>query len=75
MAEKCEHKSRETLEKKVLDVEEIPAAYCATVTKTTCQMLMNAKTVAISGPRPKRKRSLIRLLFQRDKSVSLHFVF
>jgi hypothetical protein len=43
MAEKCEHKSKKMLEKKVTDVEESPAAYCATITKTTYQILYECK--------------------------------
>jgi hypothetical protein len=43
MAEKCEHKSKKMLEKKVTDVEELPAAYCATITKTTYQILYEYK--------------------------------
>ena len=43
MTGKCEHKSKKTLEKKVLNVEEIPAAYAATVTKTTYQMTFECK--------------------------------
>jgi hypothetical protein len=43
MAEKCEHKSKKMLEKKVIDVEELPAAYCATITKTTYQILYECK--------------------------------
>lgn len=43
MAGACEHKSKKVLEKKVLDVEELPAAYCATITKTTYQMLYECK--------------------------------
>ena len=31
------------LEKKVTDVEELPAAYCATITKTTYQILYEFK--------------------------------
>ena len=38
MSERCEHKSKKMLEKKVIDVEELPAAYCATITKTTYQL-------------------------------------
>ena len=43
MAEKYEHKSTKSVEKKVLDVEELPAAYCATITKTTYQILFEYK--------------------------------
>ena len=43
MAGKCEHKSRKMLEKKVTDVEELPAAYCATITKTTYELLYECK--------------------------------
>jgi len=43
MAEKCEHKSKKMPEKKVTDVEELPAAYCATITKTTYQILYECK--------------------------------
>ena len=43
MAGKCEHKSKKTLEKKVANVEEIPCAYAATITKTTYQMLYECK--------------------------------
>jgi hypothetical protein len=42
-AEKCEHKSKKLVEKKVIDVEELPAAYCATITKTTYQILYECK--------------------------------
>jgi len=43
MSEKCEHKSKKMLEKKVIDVEELPAAYCATITKTTYQLAYECK--------------------------------
>jgi hypothetical protein len=43
MAAKCEHKSKKVLEKKVLNSEEVPAAYAATITKTTYQMLYECK--------------------------------
>ena len=45
MAEKCEHKAKKMLEKKSTDVEELPAAYCATITKTktTYQILYECK--------------------------------
>lgn len=43
MSEKCEHTSKKTLEKKVVDVEELPGAYCATVTKTTYEMIYECK--------------------------------
>jgi len=43
VAEKCEHKSKKLVEKKVIDVEELPAAYCATITKTTYQILYECK--------------------------------
>jgi hypothetical protein len=40
MVGKCEHKSKKVLEKKVVNVEEVPCAYAATVTTTTYQMPM-----------------------------------
>ncbi len=43
MAGKCEHKSKKVLEKKVINVEEVPCAYAATVTNTTYQMLYECK--------------------------------
>ncbi|HSB04363.1 MAG TPA: hypothetical protein VLK23_04155 [Thermodesulfobacteriota bacterium] len=43
MTERCEHKSRKMLERKVLDEEEIPCAYAATVTKTTYEMLFECR--------------------------------
>lgn len=43
MVEKCEHKSKKLLEKKVMNVEEVPAAYCATITNTTYQMMYECK--------------------------------
>jgi len=43
MGEKCEHKSKKVLEKKVISEEELPAAYCATITKTTYQMTSECK--------------------------------
>jgi len=42
-AEKCEHKSKKMVEKKVMAVEELPAAHCATITKTTYQILFDCK--------------------------------
>jgi hypothetical protein len=39
MAEKCEDKSKKTLEKKKIDEEELPCAYAATVTTTTFEIL------------------------------------
>lgn len=35
MSEKCGHKSKKTLEKKVINQEELPCAYAPTVTTTT----------------------------------------
>jgi hypothetical protein len=43
MVEKCDHKFKKVLEKKVINLEEVPAAYCATLTKTTYQMLYECK--------------------------------
>jgi len=43
MSEKCEHKSKRVLEKKVTNVEEVPCAYAATVTNTTYQMFYECK--------------------------------
>ena len=43
MVGKCEHKSKKVLEKKVVNVEEVPCAYAATVTTTTYQMLYECK--------------------------------
>jgi len=43
MTEKCEHKSRKMLQRKVLDEEEIPCDYAATVTKTTYEMVFECK--------------------------------
>jgi hypothetical protein len=43
VAEECEHKSKKSVEKKVIDVEELPAAYCATITKTMYQILCGCK--------------------------------
>jgi hypothetical protein len=38
MVEKFEHKPKELLEKKVIDGEEEPCAYAATITNTTHQL-------------------------------------
>ena len=43
MAEKCQHKAKKMLEKKATDVEELPAASCATITKTTYQIFYECK--------------------------------
>ena len=43
MVGKCEHKPKKVLEKKVVNVEEVPCAYAATVTTTTYQMLYECK--------------------------------
>jgi len=43
MSEKCEHKSKKMLEKKVMSEEELPGAYCAIVTKTTYQLVYECK--------------------------------
>ena len=39
----CEHKSKKTLEKKVINQEELPCAYAATVTTTTYEILYECK--------------------------------
>lgn len=43
MAGNCEHKSKKVVGKKVINVEEIPAAYAATVTQTTYEMSYECK--------------------------------
>jgi hypothetical protein len=40
----CEHKTRRLLERKVINEEEIPCAYAATVTQTTYEMAFECKT-------------------------------
>ena len=43
MVGNCEHKSKKVLGKKVISVEEIPAAYAATVRQTTYEMSYECK--------------------------------
>jgi hypothetical protein len=43
MSGKCEHKSKKTLEKKVINQEELPCAYAATVTTTTYEIRYECK--------------------------------
>ena len=43
MAIKCEHPSKKMISKKVLEEEELPCAYAATVTKTTYEMVFECK--------------------------------
>jgi hypothetical protein len=38
MAGNCEHKSKRVTEKKVISVEDVPAAYAATITNTTYEI-------------------------------------
>ena len=39
----CEHKSKRLLEKKVINEEEVPCAYAATVTQTTYELVFECK--------------------------------
>jgi len=39
----CEHKSKNILEKKMINQEQLPCAYAATVTTTTYEMLFECK--------------------------------
>ncbi|MGQ9646060.1 MAG: hypothetical protein ACUVWO_05905 [Thermodesulfobacteriota bacterium] len=39
----CEHKSKKMIDKKVISVEDVPAAYAATITKTTYEMSYECK--------------------------------
>jgi len=39
----CEHKSKKMIEKKVISVEDVPAAYAATITNTTYEMSYECK--------------------------------
>lgn len=39
----CEHKSKKVMQKKTISVEEIPGAYCATITKTTYEITYECK--------------------------------
>lgn len=43
MVEKCEHKSKKILEKKIINQEELPCAYAATVMTTTYEILYECK--------------------------------
>jgi len=43
MAEKCEHKPKKILEKKIINQEELPCAYAATVTTTTYEISYECK--------------------------------
>jgi len=43
MAEKCEHKSKKILEKKIINQEELPCAYAATVTTTTYEIVYECR--------------------------------
>ena len=43
MAEKCEHKSKKILEKKIINQEELPCTYAATVTTTTYEIPYECK--------------------------------
>ncbi len=57
MTEICEHRSRKMLEKKVLDEEELPCAYAATVTKTTYEMVFECKDCGEKWLKRKRIRN------------------
>ena len=39
----CEHKSKKVIQKKTISTEEIPAAYCATITQTTYEITYECK--------------------------------
>ncbi|MBN2466704.1 MAG: hypothetical protein JXD19_01020 [Deltaproteobacteria bacterium] len=39
----CEHSSKKTLQKKVIQVDEEPGAYCGTLTKTTYEITYKCK--------------------------------
>ena len=43
MVGKCEHKSKKVVEKKIISEEDEPAAYAATITKTTYEMVYECK--------------------------------
>jgi hypothetical protein len=43
MAGNCEHKSKKVNERKVISVEDAPAAYAATITNTTYEMSYESK--------------------------------
>ncbi len=43
MMERCEHKSKKMLERRVINEEELPCAYAATVTQTTYEMIFECK--------------------------------
>ena len=43
MPDKCEHKSKKTLEKKKIAEEQLPCAYAATITTTTYEIHYECK--------------------------------
>ena len=57
MAAKCEHKSKKLLEKKVTNVEEVPAPMPQPLRIPPIKCLMNARTVEKSGRRPKKSQN------------------
>jgi len=42
----CEHKSKKVIQKKIINTEEIPGAYCATITQTTYEITYQCKECA-----------------------------
>jgi len=43
VAGNCEHKLKRVIEKKVINVEDVPAAYAATITNTTHEISYECK--------------------------------
>jgi hypothetical protein len=64
MAEKCEHKSKKTLEKKKLMKKNYHVPTPQPSQQLPLRYFMNARTVEKSGPKPKKKRNLTKTSFE-----------